>query len=342
MWKLLSLDDPAWDGILARIGVSDPYFSRNWHAAASLAMGGGQAEMFTYEEDDHVFAICAIRRAVDIQEGTFDLETAYGYGGPVSSTADGSFLARAWAARDAWAQSVNVVAEFRRFHPILGNETLAEPGCVTRFDRPTVIMKIMESEEKQIKSYKSNARRNVRKSLREHVTVSEDFNAERLSQFINLYNRTMERIGANKFYFFSREYFETLIESPSVKIFTARLGETVLAMSIVLVGDKAVHYHLGANDERYFHTRPMNALFHGIARWAAERGLREFHLGGGRTSYPDDELFRFKASMSEQRGRFFTGTRVFQDKLYQRLKQQVFLESQDERALAYALPWRLS
>ena len=49
-----------------------------------------------------------------------DIESVYGFTGPVASTADGDFLAAAWQAFGTWCSTQHVVAEFVRAHVVRG------------------------------------------------------------------------------------------------------------------------------------------------------------------------------------------------------------------------------
>ena len=66
----------------------------------------------------------------------FDIQSAYAYGGPLSSTGAADFLTRAWQHHLSWCQNNNILAEFVRFHPWLENWD-GFPG-ETRYMRETV------------------------------------------------------------------------------------------------------------------------------------------------------------------------------------------------------------
>ena len=51
-----------------------------------------------------------------------DASSPYGYGGPVASTTDRSFVQAAWNAYCAVMLEGRVVVEYVRFHPVLGND----------------------------------------------------------------------------------------------------------------------------------------------------------------------------------------------------------------------------
>ena len=50
-------------------------------------------------------------------------------------------------------------------------------------------------------------------------------------------------------------------------------------------------------------------------------GIKEFHLGGGYNSEPDNSLLKFKKSFSGNMKKFYIGKWIFNQKKYDELKQ---------------------
>ncbi len=75
---------------------------------------------------------------VAVTRPLFDIETVYGYSGPLSNTDDPCFLREAWAAFAEYCRSAHIVAEFARCHPYAANQDLLGPGSMVVFDRQTV------------------------------------------------------------------------------------------------------------------------------------------------------------------------------------------------------------
>jgi hypothetical protein len=57
-------------------------------------------------------------------------------------------------------------------------------------------------------------------------------------------------------------------------------------------------------------------LFYKTSLWANSRGSKFFVLGGGRTSNPDDCLFRMKKRFSREFYDFCIGTKIHSKKAY--------------------------
>ena len=67
--------------------------------------------LFTYAEGDALFCYPFLRRAIPDTDW-FDVESAYGYGGPIASSVRPDFLEHAWSAFNEWCGSNRIVAEF--------------------------------------------------------------------------------------------------------------------------------------------------------------------------------------------------------------------------------------
>src|SRR4051794_18927904 len=69
---------------------------------------------FIYEETDAIFYHGVHISAIEGEE-LYDLQSPYGYGGPIITSEDPSFTIRANAAYITWCQSQKIVVEFIRF-----------------------------------------------------------------------------------------------------------------------------------------------------------------------------------------------------------------------------------
>ena len=89
-------------------------------ADAARECGATRPVFFLYQEAAHVFYFPFLLGPIP---GTpfFDIQSPYGYGGPLLSSQDPEFLNRAYRAYRAWCAEQNVVAEFIRFHPLAEN-----------------------------------------------------------------------------------------------------------------------------------------------------------------------------------------------------------------------------
>jgi hypothetical protein len=319
-------DSESWCCLLNRLPEGDIYFLPEYHRAYELN-GDGTPHAYVAEENDgllfYPFMVRPIERigSEPLGERWYDIETVYGYSGPLCTTTDPSFLARAWEPFSTWCEEKRIVAEFIRFNPLVGNQRYVNSACSVAADRETVSLRLDCSEEELWNGYPSIQRNMVRKALKRGLICVEKPIVEGLSAFRLLYDETMRRVEASHYYLFSDAYFSHLCTAlrDKVKLFAVLDGGRTAAAALFFLHNDRIHYHLAGSDARYSMYGPNNALIHGVALWGLRNGLRYFHLGGGRTPSPSDSLFRFKASISRLRFPFYIGKRIHDREVYDRL-----------------------
>ena len=326
----------------------DVYFLPEYHQAYELN-GDGQVRAFIARSGDNYlfypFLLRAIRRVGNqsLDEKWFDIETVYGYSGPLATTLDSAFLHEAWSEFCAWCHEQRIVAEFVRFNPVLKTSQYMDDSCEICFDRETVIVDLDRSEEELWASYPSRNRNMVRKAQARGLVSEQVSLVEGLRRFRRLYNATMLRNQADVYYYFSDAYFGYLTERGHefVKLFIVRDQERVVAASLFLTYGPAIHYHLSGSEAEYLEFGPNNLMMHTVALWAIQRGCSKLHLGGGRTSSPHDGLLRFKSSFSQGRLRFHIGKRVHSQEMYDQLCALWKTQCKSSEYSSYFLLYRL-
>jgi hypothetical protein len=321
------LDATEWRDVLLRLPESqrDIYFTPEW-LALHRRERSITAHLYAYESGSSVLAYPFLLRSFSrigeraLGETLCDLETAYGYGGPVASGAADGFLAEAWSAFDAWCKAHRVVAEFVRLHPLLDNGKLLPAEARRSQDRETISIDLVEVTE-GAEPYSAKARNMIRRALRSGATVVSLSGMDALEQFRQMYEATMRRLGAGDFYYFGDHYFQwlgRLVETDGVMLGVQHEGQCVAA-AMFLKGPRWMHYHLAASEKSGRVPGAMNLLLHEAARLGASLGLELLHLGGGTTADTADPLFLFKRSMGTQRHVFQIAKRVRDQEKYDEL-----------------------
>jgi hypothetical protein len=298
-----------------RMGTLDPRFvAEDAHRDSSL-----RNVHFLYEEEQQFFLHSFHLGAIPGAE-LRDIQSAYGYGGPLASASDPAFLERADRSFRAWAGEQSVAAEFLRFHPAADNRHFYLGP--TREDRDTVSIDLREDLFGQ---YQSRRRSYVRSALRGPLRCEFVDSRTMLERFPSIYAQNMTALGATPFYFFSRDYFERILGLDFVRGILAydEAGQTIAGL-ILAVCSGNVEYHLAAAlpDAP---TLATTLLIHSVAAHYQQAGASLFYLGGGRSSDPKDSLLFFKRSFSRGTRRFCIGPRVLDPSSYQRL-QTLFCE----------------
>jgi hypothetical protein len=257
----------------------------------------------------------------------FDIVGPYGYGGPYAwSTAEAVHVTRAveraagafWRDFDRWAVEGGIVSEFVRLS-LFADDLAPYPGrCETK--QRNVVRDLTLDDARLWADVEHKVRKNVRKAERSGVQIVVDLDGSRLDGFLAVYHGTMQRRGAATTYLFPRTYFERLVaELPGQFAFFHAIHEgAVVSSELVLVSARRAYSFLGGTHADAFGVRPNDLLKYTVFRWARDRGLGAFVLGGGPT--PDDGIFRYKLSFAPGGVvPFRVGTRVLRPDLYERL-----------------------
>lgn len=320
----------------------DPYFQEEY---AKLYLGGeDELFKFEYRENGKLFKTISIKRpiktigTIGVDEGFFDLETAYGYGGYITTHAEKDFLKKAYEAYIQKCRNERIVAEFIRFHPF--NADIPEMKELFDFvseDRPTVYVDCKAGRDERRSGYSSKLRRKLRKC--ETLLAFEE--TDDLETFYDLYTSTMCRNRADKFYFFDREYFQKLYDLPFSRLYAVRDDKEIVSTAFVLYGKDIAHIHLSANRSEKMRLNGNYLLFDNIFDKAAENGCKYTFLGGGRTNMQDDTLLRFKRQFSSLTLPFYIAGKIFDKERYRRYN--LIWESEfSNRSPRYFLKYRLS
>jgi len=311
-------DKVLWCAALAEFPIErqDLYFQSDWIALHCLGHSD-TGSAFAYREGGECWFYPFVRRAIekigaeDVSDlGLSDIESAYGYGGPISTCDDPEFSQRARLCFSEWCHDERIVAEFIRFHPLLQTERFM--GGVKNVtiinDRKTVAIPL--SGEGNPGSYSKNAAYMIRRGSRAGYRVVEQ-SVEMFPRFVQMYRDTMAMLGATDYYYFSDNYYSDLakmVENQGrLLAVVGEESEEWVSAGLFIDGTSFSHYHLSASITSRRVPGATNLLLDHAAQCAAAKGKELLHLGGGRTPAPDDSLLKFKGEMGSRSCDFTIG-----------------------------------
>jgi hypothetical protein len=247
---------------------------------------------------------------------SWDFQSPYGYGGPVSNTDDPEFLVRAWVHYSAWCRENGILAEFVRLHPMAAGSQCY--GGEIRNDRQTVVVVL---EENARDKYEVRCRTAVRKAEKSGVSFHEAPPSEITGFFPAFYRQGMTDIGAAPFYHFNDAYFAALARIPGCHLMTCQMDSQIVSAGLFFSGDRLLEYHLSATTSAGRKVSATNLLIDGAIRWGVAHGLHDLYLGGGSDGREGNPLFFFKAGFSSQRKLFQIGYTIHQPEAYAHLRE---------------------
>jgi serine/alanine adding enzyme len=303
---LVEVPPAGWDELLDRIGCGDAYLLRGYLEGARLLEANDLDDKDDRTElerprplllhlagdgGDVVFAL--ILRVIDGVPGRLDAITPYGYGGPVAVGPEPP-VERFYEAYEGWCRSADVVSTFIRFHPLYANQRQA-PAAVHVERLADTIAWSLDPELDLFAGLHPKHRNKVRKARAAGLEVAVQEAPASLSEFADLYDETMSRLGADEFYFFPADYWQALVDGLGERIVLveARFDGELAAAALCFATPPWLHYHVSGTSERGREAAAANLVLFEAARWGQQQGLEQFHLGGG-AGGREDTLFHFK------------------------------------------------
>lgn len=315
-----------WDTIVKSFINYDIYYLSGYTKAFKVH-GDGEPILFYYKDDD-IKAINVVMKR-DIADDRkfngiietqflFDTTTPYGYGGfIVEGEINENSLNRLDEVYSDYCISNNIICEFVRFHPLLGNtDTMRNAYSVINLGK-TITIDLL-SQEHIWKTMSSKNRNIIRKAIKSGVEIYWGRSPELFNKFIPLYNSTMEKDNATAYYYFSKDFFQSVLKDLKFNclMFYALYNNKIISMAMILFGGKNMHYHLSASDREHQSLGATNLLLYEAACWGCENGYKTFHLGGGLGSR-EDSLYMFKRAFNKESTTYFSvGKKIFIQEKY--------------------------
>lgn len=296
---------------LMRLGLSwedvadDVYFRRDFVALYAAPDRIDALELPTYR---HLAALRPV-------PGTAleDLETPYGYGGPIAPDASAFD-----AGLDAWRRrQAGRICEFLRLYPFIATERVSDRFDEFRFNRDTVVVDLRISTADRLAWYSQSTRRFLRKAQKA-------FRIRRLGSdehetFRRCYEAGLQRSQATTRYYFTQEQHRQCLAAPWATAFVLEAEGEAVGAALFLSSRRLAHYHLaGLTDAGIANHGLYLLLDHAFNHFAAQ-GQYWMHLGGGRSTDPEDSLLQFKRRFSDATIPFHTGALIFDRPAFERL-----------------------
>jgi len=319
MYSVLSCSDKEWDFKLSEMPVDmrDIYYTSRYYQMHQLN-GDGLGKLFCYADEEgnkglYPFMLNKIE-GYNLEHNYYDIETAYGYGGPIVSCKNVRFLRKFEEAFTKFCEDNYIVAEFIRFHPIIKNENIFIKNIKVMHNRSTVFLDLTKGIDRMwCEDIKSKNRNVIRKAEKNglHVEISHDY-----EMFKSIYNQTMDKVEASLYYYFGDKYYKSVEKDKHFILFNVIKEDKTIAAAIFMGYEKYFHYHLAGSLKEELCFSPNNLLIWEAIKYAVNNGYQMMHLGGGLTDSLEDNLFKFKGSFSKTYADFFIGKRIHNEKIY--------------------------
>jgi len=315
---------PKWNDYFKKLPIDqqDTYYTPEYYKLYE-ELGDGKARCFIYRKDRSIaiypFLINSVNElGYDLDKEYYDIQGAYGYNGVVTNNYSDSFSLGFHESFKQYCIDFNIIAEFTRFHPLLNNKSFSESYIEVIFDRKTMYVDLNNEFVEIFRNFQTTTRKQIRRAQNRYNIdvkyITKDESA--LNTFVDIYSETMKRINSAPYLYFNKTYFKTLFENPNNYCFIAYYKNKPIAAIVTLYSNNYIHGHLGGALTNYLFMAPYSLLYSEIIKFGIWKGCRYFHAGGGNTSHSDDSLLNFKANFSKDRGDFYIGKKIHNEKIY--------------------------
>jgi len=298
-----------------------------YHVAYSTRIQNSRPLLWCYEDGKNRFAYPFLLTPVMLNQtdtGYYDISSIYGYAGPLATSQDEDFLKAAWEAFDDWAAEHKVIAEFTRFSLYGDNTSFAHPQARIEANRPQAVTDMPDDTDTLLASLNKKTRNMIRKAEKAGLEARILNPADHINAFRALYDETMDRNDAPDFFSYDDRYYDLLLSLPQGELVLAGVyaeGRMVAAAMAVAHGQGAL-YHLGASVQEYNSLGAGNLALFEMQKALLKQGVKFVTVGGGRTTAPDDPLFRFKKNNALSVLSFHIGKRIVDEAGYQDVVQR--------------------
>lgn len=301
MISKITLDDSSkWDEVVKSFSNYDV----NYLSSYSMAFkknGDGTPLLILYENKGTKAINVVMIRDISLNENftnlvmenqLFDISTPYGYGGFLIEGDDFNTLEDEYL---SFCKEQGYISEFVRFH-LYSNYIGIFSGQIESTSS-NVVRPLDLSVDDILMDFEYKVRKNIKNAISFGLQVEIDDKGLRFADFLNVYYGTMDRNSANKNFYFPETFFDSINKMIGNFVYIHVIYEDkVIASELVLYGVENCYSFLGGTISDYFYLHPNHFLKFEIVKWAKEKGLKRFILGGGYGE--DDGIFKYKKSFS--------------------------------------------
>ncbi len=309
-----------WKTAIKNIGYYDFYHTYDYHNLSKLE--GETPLLIEYKEENKVIYLPLIKREIP---GTdyFDATSVYGYAGPLQKSIDKHFNnINFLKALNSFFEEEKIVSVFSRLNPFIDHqETILKNAGTIEALSYIVNIDLTKDIDEQRTIFSKTTKRYINK-CRKTFNFKISDKEEDILMFIDLYYENMDRVNAEKKYYFSKQYFLDFINSEDfetdVLLAIDKENEEIISAAMMVKTNNIIQYHISGTRNDYLNISPIRLLIDEMRLKGTKEGYKYFNLGGG-LGNQEDELFRFKASFSKDFKPFKTWKHIANENVYKEL-----------------------
>lgn len=321
VWNLRE-DQIKYENYVKKAIGATPYHMLEYLQAEEKAEGY-PTKIFSYIEEGNFAILPSIVRKVndlpfvqDMDIAVYDMVSPHEYSGILMN--DVGMASKLLEEINRYCKKENIISAFIRLNPYLNDQVLffERVGYEVLCSAKQVYVDLRQSIEEITKYYNKGVKSNLKKAekikLKFEIADKSELNK---NIFVEIYNKSMEFLNANTFYYFNKDYFNLLFDNKNVILCFAKDEDgKVVAATVLLTNSKYAYYHLGCFDREYALLRGMDFIFYSMSIWCKNQGYDVLHLGGGHES-----LLFYKHKFSKDNVPYYIVKKIMSKDLYDQI-----------------------
>ncbi|MBI9032087.1 GNAT family N-acetyltransferase [bacterium] len=330
-YKLLGLKDKVeWNSYLELLPVDqqDVYYAPEYYQLYE-EKGDGKAKCFLFKKGDNFLLYPFLINSINdigytLNEEYYDIQGCYGLNGPISNTKDKAFIKEFREIFAEHCRTNNVIAEFTRFNPLLGNESLFNPNEVIYVGETVNVKLDLDFNEVWRKSFSRDIRRIVNKGkdsgYQANLKLLSEASEDEIDEFSKIYFSTLNRNNAERFYYFDKDYIIKMknLMGDSVLFCSVIYQEQVIAASINPFKGINSYGFLGGSYREFQKISPFTFMMNAVISKLQCLGIENYFLGGG-----EDSILNYKKNFNKNDLRkYYIGKAIHHKLIYNQVIKQ--------------------
>lgn len=284
------------------------------------------AMIMVYTESNKIAMMPYIKRRINdlplfkgLSQECWDIISPYEYAAVITNSPDIAthhhICRKLFEAIARYCEEENIICEFVRFDPFFTDLNCLGAHYHLNKSCDNIYIDLTKAHDELWAAFHSSAKKNIKHAEIERLHFIEaEKSRENIDIFIYLYSASMQRLGAKEYYYFSKSYFNALLqECEGAPLFIiSDAADRPIAASILLHYGGIGHHHLTGYEAEAKHIRPNDYMIYSLIQWGKKHQLRSLHLGGG-----SDPICNFKSKFSNTSIPYYIGYRVHNQEMYQ-------------------------
>ncbi|EOH93789.1 hypothetical protein I588_00616 [Enterococcus pallens ATCC BAA-351] len=293
----------AWNQVVYSFRQWDAAHEWGYFSAFHVRDPHNEPLLFFYESSSGRVAYPFLRGRLDESTEDYQLQAVYGYTGPlIEGTSNEEEIWKEFTEAFAnYCRNTKVSKVEERFHPLLANDYPLFKETNKRKVRDVVLIETAPESILEESYSRKDKRRGMKRARKNGIEVFTE-GIEHLERFLELYYQTMDHNQAAEIYYFERDFFLTLAEEfqERLVLFNAYLENQIIESALYLYTPLCAYSFLTARDLAYSSYHANNLVSQKAYAFFYKKGIQRVNEGGGRTSDPEDSLFRFKQGFTKK------------------------------------------